>query len=154
MSRAAFVAERERLRTRGCTIAFTNGCFDLLHRAHLEYLRDARRLADFLFVGLNDDRGVRALKGPGRPLMGVADRVALLAEMECVDRLCVFPETSVESLVKAVRPDVLVKGGDYQLHEVVGRACVEEAGGRVCVVRLWPGCSTSELINRIRRLPS
>jgi len=151
MERAPFVAERERLRAQGAVVVFTNGCFDLLHRAHVEYLQQAALLGDALFVGVNDDAGVRILKGPGRPLFTVADRVAVLAALQCVDRLCVFSEASVSRLVMELRPDVLVKGGDYRVDEVVGRQFVEAYGGRVCTVARWPGTSTSELIHRICR---
>jgi rfaE bifunctional protein nucleotidyltransferase chain/domain len=153
LSRSDFVAQRQRLRTVGAVVVFTNGCFDLVHRAHVEYLREAARLGDALFVGINDDAGVRALKGAGRPLMPADDRVALLAEMECVDRLCVFAETSVASLVADLRPDILIKGGDYAPDDVVGRLSVAAAGGEVRTASLWPGLSTTELIQRIRNLP-
>jgi D-beta-D-heptose 7-phosphate kinase/D-beta-D-heptose 1-phosphate adenosyltransferase len=153
VSRPCLIAIRADLRRQGRTVVFTNGCFDLLHRGHLEQLRQARRLGDVLVVGLNSDDSTRHLKGPGRPLMGVEDRAALLAELECVGYVCVFEEDSVEGLVGEVLPDVLVKGGDYQLAEVVGRRQVEEAGGRVVTTPLWPGSSTSELLRRIRALP-
>lgn len=154
LDRAAFLAERDRLRALGVRVVFTNGCFDLLHRAHVEYLHEAARLGDALFVGVNDDAGVRQLKGPGRPLMPAADRVALLAALQCVDRVCLFAEPSVEALVRQLRPDVLVKGGDYRPEQVVGGQWVEASGGQVRVVSLWPGCSTSGLIRRIRELPA
>ncbi len=152
LSRSEFVRERCRLQACGIQVVFTNGCFDLIHRAHIEYLQEARRLGDTLFVGLNGDRAVSALKGPGRPLNRVDDRAAILAALQCVDRICVFDEPSVEGLVVELQPDVLVKGGDYRIHEVVGRASVEASGGRVCVVRKWPGQSTTQLIRRIRQL--
>jgi len=153
LDRAALVAERERLRAAGLRVVFTNGCFDLLHRAHAEYLQQAAALGDVLFVGVNDDASVRQLKGPGRPLFPAADRVALLAELQSVDRLCLFPELSVEPLVAALRPDVLVKGGDYEPDGVVGRRVVESYGGVVCTVSRWAGPSSSEIIRRIRMLP-
>jgi rfaE bifunctional protein nucleotidyltransferase chain/domain len=153
LSRAEFIAARGCLRAQGRVVVFTNGCFDLLHRAHVECLREARGFGDALFVGVNSDAGVRTLKGSGRPLMSVEDRVSLLAEMQCVDRLCVFPEAGVEVLVTELLPDVLVKGGDYLPDDIVGREAVEAAGGEVRIASLWPGCSTSQLIQRIRRLP-
>lgn len=153
LDRLAFIAARERLRLAGARVVFTNGCFDLLHRAHTEYLQEAATLGDALFVGVNDDAAVRALKGPGRPVMPAADRAALLAALQCVDRVCIFPEISVATLVSQLLPDVLVKGGDYRPDQVVGRECVEAHGGQVRVVAFWPGCSTSGLIRRIRELP-
>lgn len=135
-------------------MVFTNGCFDLVHRAHVEYLREARQLGDALIVGLNGDAAVRALKGPGRPLMAEEDRAVILAEMESVDYVCVFPEVSVQGLVADLLPDVLVKGGDYRVEEIVGREEVERTGGVVRVVSHWPGCSTSTLIERVRSLPT
>ena len=134
----------------GQRVVFTNGCFDLLHRGHLEYLRAARRLGDVLLVGVNSDDSVRALKGPGHPYQTEDDRVALLSEMECVSHVCAFDEVSVENLVAEVAPDVLVKGGDYRLEEVVGREVVEGAGGLVLAVPLWEGISTSDLIRQIK----
>lgn len=154
VSRPVLLALRQRLRREGRVVVFTNGCFDLVHRAHVEYLREARRLGDLLVVGLNDDDAVRALKGPGRPLMTAADRAVILAELESVDYVCVFPEVSVRGLVADLLPDVLVKGGDYRPEEIVGREEVERAGGVVRAVSHWPGCSTSSLIERVRSLPA
>ena len=131
-------------------VVFTNGCFDLLHRGHLEYLRAAGCHGDVLLVGVNSDDSVRALKGAGHPYHSEDDRVAMLSEMECVSHVCIFDEVSVEDLVAEVAPDVLVKGGDYRLEDVVGRHAVEEAGGLVLTVPLWEGVSTSDLIRRIR----
>ncbi|MFA6109243.1 MAG: adenylyltransferase/cytidyltransferase family protein [Candidatus Latescibacterota bacterium] len=154
VSRPVLLALRLRLRREGRIVVFTNGCFDLVHRAHVEYLREARRLGDLLVVGLNDDDAVRALKGPGRPLMTAADRAVILAELESVDYVCVFPEVSVRGLVADLLPDVLVKGGDYRPEEIVGREEVERTGGVVRAVSHWPGCSTSSLIERVRSLPA
>ena len=137
----------------GQTFVFTNGCFDLLHRGHVEYLQQARALGDCLAVGLNDDRSVRALKGPGRPLMPQADRAALLAALSCVDYVCTFSGASVEPLVADLLPDILVKGGDYAREEIVGRRIVEAHGGRVQALPLWRGQSSSALVRRIKNLP-
>ena len=136
------------------TFVFTNGCFDLLHRGHVEYLRAARALGDCLAVGLNDDDGVRALKGRGRPLCPQGDRAAVLAALECVSHVCIFSGESVESLVAALAPDVLVKGGDYAPAAIVGHAHVKAHGGQVRALPLWPGISTTQLVERIRALPS
>ena len=136
------------------TFVFTNGCFDLLHRGHVEYLRAARALGDCLAVGLNDDDGVRALKGRGRPLCPQGDRAAVLAALECVSHVCIFSGESVERLVAALAPDVLVKGGDYAPAAIVGHAHVKAHGGQVRALPLWPGISTTQLVERIRVLPS
>ena len=135
-------------------MVFTNGCFDLLHRGHVEYLQEARALGDLLAVGLNDDDGVRRLKGPGRPLVPQGDRAALLCALGDVDAVTLFSGTSVEPLVAELLPDVLVKGGDYDLAEVVGRRVVEAAGGRVQVLRHVPGRSTRDLLSRTSAGPA
>ena len=135
---------------RGRTAVFTNGCFDLLHRGHVEYLREARTLGDALMVGLNSDTSVAALKGPGRPLMRQQDRAALLCELRSVSYVCIFEEPGVAGLVAELLPDVLVKGGDYSLAEVVGRDAVEGAGGAVRTLSLWTGASSSDLVRRLK----
>jgi D-beta-D-heptose 7-phosphate kinase/D-beta-D-heptose 1-phosphate adenosyltransferase len=109
-------------------------------------------MGDLLVVGLNSDASVRALKGPGRPLVSQEDRAALLAEMRSVSHVCIFDEVSVESLVADLLPDILVKGGDYRIEGIVGRKQVEEAGGRVCALSLRPGCSTSRLIAKAKEI--
>jgi rfaE bifunctional protein nucleotidyltransferase chain/domain len=152
LARSALITQREQLCRERRTVVFTNGCFDLLHRGHVEYLRQARALGDCLAVGLNDDESVHALKGPGRPIVPQEDRAALLAALQCVSHVCIFPEESVESLVNDLLPDVLVKGGDYAQKDIVGREIVEAHGGRVCALPLWQGLSSSDLINRIRGL--
>lgn len=150
VSRPQLIALRRLWRRQGKKVVFTNGCFEILHRGHVEYLREAGELGDVLVVGLNSDSSVRALKGPGRPLVSQGDRAALLAEMRSVSHVCIFEEVSVESLVADVLPDILVKGGDYSIEEIVGRERVEESGGRVCALSLRPGLSTSALIERAR----
>ena len=138
-------------RPRSGTLVFTNGCFDLLHRGHVTCLDRARRLGDALVVGLNGDASVRALKGPGRPLVPEDDRAAVLAALECVDGVVLFDEETPRSLIAELLPDVLVKGGDYRPDEVVGREEVMAAGGRVEVISRVEGWSTSDLVERIRR---
>lgn len=150
VSRPRLLEIRRRLRAAGKTVVFTNGCFDLLHRGHVEYLREARTLGDALMVGLNSDTSVAALKGPGRPLMPQQDRAALLCELRSVSYVCIFHEPSVAGLVAELLPDVLVKGGDYSLAEVVGREAVEEAGGTVRTLSLRAGASSSDLVRRLR----
>ena len=152
VTREQLLSIRHKLKAASQTFVFTNGCFDLLHRGHVEYLRQARALGDCLAVGLNDDESVHALKGPGRPIVPQEDRAALLAALQCVSHVCIFPEESVERLVNDLLPDVLVKGGDYAQKDIVGREIVEAHGGRVCALPLWQGLSSSDLINRIRGL--
>ena len=154
LARPVLLSQRGELRRRGQTVVFTNGCFDLLHRGHVEYLREARQLGDALVVGVNSDAGVRALKGPGQPIMSQDDRAALVAALEVVSYVILFGEVSVAGLVEELAPDILVKGGDYRAGEVVGREVVEAAGGTVRTLSLWPGVSTSSLIAQIRSLPS
>ena len=138
-------------RPRDVRVVFTNGCFDLLHRGHVAYLNDARDLGDILVVGVNTDASVRRLsKGPGRPLIGEADRTYVLAALECVDVVTLFDEDTPRELVSALLPDTLVKGADYSMETVVGRAEVEAAGGRVVLVPLVEGYSTTDLLRRIR----
>ena len=153
VTREQLLSIRHKLKAASQTFVFTNGCFDLLHRGHVEYLRQACALGDCLAVGLNDDESVHALKGPGRPVVLQEDRAALLAALQCVSHVCIFHEESVESLVNDLLPDVLVKGDDYAQKDIVGREIVEAHGGRVCALPLWQGLSSSDLINRIRGLP-
>lgn len=131
-------------------IVFTNGVFDLLHRGHAEYLEEARALGDRLVVGINTDASVRRLKGPSRPIVGEGDRAALVRALACVDLVVLFDDDTPLRLIEAVQPDVLVKGGDYALADIVGRECVEARGGVVTTIRLREGLSTSELVRRIR----
>ncbi|HEY6195013.1 MAG TPA: D-glycero-beta-D-manno-heptose 1-phosphate adenylyltransferase [Candidatus Eisenbacteria bacterium] len=131
-------------------IVFTNGVFDLLHRGHVEYLEEARALGDRLVVGLNSDASARRLKGPSRPIVGEADRLALVSALACVDLALLFDDDTPLALIEAVAPDVLVKGGDYRVADIVGREIVEARGGRVATIALRPGLSTSEIVKRIR----
>ena len=134
-------------------LVFTNGCFDLLHPGHVDCLERARRLGDALLVAVNTDRSVRSLgKGPGRPLMDQDARATMVAALECVDWVTLFDEETPERLIAQVRPDVLVKGGDYSEDEVVGAELVRAEGGRVVIAPLVPGYSTSALARRIRGL--
>jgi len=130
---------------------FTNGCFDLLHRGHVDYLVRARSLGDVLVVGVNTDASVRRLKGSGRPVTTEEDRAIVLAALEAIDAVTLFHEDTPRELIAGLRPDVLVKGGDYTVSEVVGRDEVEAAGGRVVILPLTPGRSTTALLETIRR---
>ncbi|MCP4202703.1 MAG: bifunctional heptose 7-phosphate kinase/heptose 1-phosphate adenyltransferase [bacterium] len=136
-------------RRNGYRIAFTNGCFDALHGGHLHLLHEAAALADVLLVGVNCDASVARLKGSGRPIMRAEERVALLAELECVDGVVVFDEDDPARLIAEVMPEVLVKGDEYAPHEVVGRRTVEAAGGRLVLVPVIPGISTSAILERV-----
>jgi rfaE bifunctional protein nucleotidyltransferase chain/domain len=135
-------------RPRELTIVFTNGCFDVLHLGHVEYLNAARACGDLLVVGLNSDSSVRLLKGPGRPVNGVDDRALVLAGLEAVDAVTVFSEETPHRIISRLLPDVLVKGGDYTRDRIVGAPEVEAAGGRVVIAPLVPGRSTSALLRR------
>jgi rfaE bifunctional protein nucleotidyltransferase chain/domain len=139
-----------RWRAAGDRLVFTNGVFDLLHRGHAEYLAEARALGDRLIVGINDDASVRRLKGPDRPIVGEQERRDLVAALRCVDLAVLFGEDTPARLIEEVAPDVLVKGGDWAVEAIVGRAFVEARGGRVLNIPLRPGHSTTNLVERIR----
>ena len=140
---------RASARVRGMTFVFTNGCFDLIHPGHVALLREARKQGHFLMVGINSDRSVRGLKGKGRPVQNEADRAEVLAAMRDVDAVVVFDEETPAKIVEALEPDVLVKGGDYTLEDVVGREVVEKGGGRVHIVPLVEGKSSSALAGKV-----
>ena len=134
------------------TIVFTNGVFDLMHRGHATYLSAARALGDVLVVGLNTDASTRNLeKGDDRPLVGESDRAFMLGSLECVDYVCLFDEVTPAAVIDVLIPDVLVKGGDYDLDRVVGRETVESHGGRVELIPFVEGYSTTDLVHRIRK---
>jgi D-beta-D-heptose 7-phosphate kinase/D-beta-D-heptose 1-phosphate adenosyltransferase len=137
-------------RRRGQRVAFTNGCFDVLHAGHVQYLQEARAQADLLVVGLNSDASVQALKGKTRPVQPLAARTVVLAALQAVDFVTVFDETTPLQLIQAVRPDVLIKGSDYRKDEVVGAEFVESYGGRVHLATLHRGLSTTQIIERMR----
>ncbi|HJP30091.1 MAG TPA: D-glycero-beta-D-manno-heptose 1-phosphate adenylyltransferase [Candidatus Latescibacteria bacterium] len=149
LSRSRLLTCRAEWKRHDQRLVFTNGCFDVLHRGHVEYLQQARALGDLLLVGLNSDASVARVKGPGRPLVPQEDRAALLCALQDVDFLTIFPETSVEPLVREILPDVLVKGGDYDVADVVGREIVEASGGRVQTLCHVPGRSTTDLGSRL-----
>jgi D-beta-D-heptose 7-phosphate kinase/D-beta-D-heptose 1-phosphate adenosyltransferase len=136
-------------RQRGQRVAFTNGCFDVLHAGHVQYLQEARAQADVLVVGLNADATVRALKGMGRPVHPAEARAQVLAGLQAVDYVTIFHEPTPLGLIEAVKPDVLVKGADYRKDEVVGAAFVEAYGGRVYLAPLREGFSTTRILQRL-----
>jgi len=143
--------ERVRLRAEGKRLVFTNGCFDILHVGHVRYLKRAREHGDALVVAINSDRSVRELKGAGRPIMSEQERAEMLAALRVVDYVTVFDDLSPRALIAEVLPDVLVKGGDYQLNEIHGREEVEAAGGRVLSLPFVEGASTSSIIEKIKK---
>ena len=137
-------------RASGRTIVFTNGVFDLLHPGHLRYLAQARSLGGVLVVGVNSDRSVRANKGPGRPIVPEAERAEVVAALACVDAVAIFDEDTPHAIIRALQPDILVKGADWAENAVVGRGIVEARGGRVVRVQVEEGHSTTSMIRRIR----
>jgi rfaE bifunctional protein nucleotidyltransferase chain/domain len=150
--RKKLILEREGLRRDGRSLVFTNGCFDLLHPGHVRYLAEARALGDALVVALNSDRSVRALKGEGRPILSQQERAELVAALEAVDYVTIFDEETPLELIAELLPDVLVKGGDWPLDQIVGREVVEGAGGRVVSLPYLEGSSTSDIIERIGKI--
>ncbi len=151
LSRQALTAALAPLRAQGRRIVFTNGCFDLIHPGHVDLLMRARAEGDLLVVGLNSDDSVRRLcKGPERPLNPFAARAFVLAHLASVDFVSEFDEDSPLELIKAVRPHVLIKGGDWPLERIVGRDIVEQDGGRTLSLPLLPGFSTTALVEKIR----
>jgi D-beta-D-heptose 7-phosphate kinase/D-beta-D-heptose 1-phosphate adenosyltransferase len=149
LSRDLLIREIEGRRSLGQRVAFTNGCFDILHAGHVQYLQDANGQADVLVVGLNSSASVRALKGPGRPLHSEKDRALVLAGLEAVDYITIFDEVTPQALIESIRPDVLVKGADYRKTDVVGASFVESYGGRVYLAPLREGLSTTRIFQRL-----
>lgn len=137
VTRLELLKRLARLRSEGKQIVFTNGCFDILHRGHVEYLSAARALGDILVVGLNSDDSVRRLKGPGRPINPVEDRAAILDALRAVDFVTVFDEDTPYQLIEAIKPDVLVKGGDYTVETIVGADLVQAQGDALLLYRYW-----------------
>ncbi len=137
------------LRQQGRSVVFTNGCFDLIHRGHVEYLEAARALGDVLIVAVNSDRSVRTLKGPTRPITPAGDRAHVLAALACVDYVVEFDDDTAERIVQQLRPDVYVKGGDYAQAEPVEAPIVRAYGGSVRILPFTSGYSTTDLVQRI-----
>ena len=135
----------------GKVFVFTNGCFDILHRGHVELLRQARAFGDMLAVAVNSDSSVRRLKGERRPIVRQEDRTVILAALDCVDYVTIFGEDTPQQVIARLRPDILVKGSDYAPGEVVGRTEVEDAGGRVEIVPLYGDFSTEQMLRDIAR---
>lgn len=150
---AAALVEALRLRRdRKERLVFTNGCFDLLHIGHTRYLQDARARGDCLIVGINSDASVRSIKPNGRPIVPQAQRAEVLAALACVDYLVIFDEPDPRALIAAIQPDVLAKGGDWPIAQIVGREIVQARGGAVVAIPLVPDVSTTMLVQRIQSL--
>ena len=153
LDRPSLIAAVERAKAEGKTVVTTNGCFDILHVGHVRYLQEARALGDMLVVGVNSDSTVRKLKGPERPVVPEHERVEILAALECVDYVTVFPEDTPVELILAIKPNVHVKGGDYRPGELIEAPAVRSVGGRVEVVNFTStetqGRSTTNLIGKI-----
>lgn len=150
LSRSALVTRVAVDRAAGRTIAFANGCFDLLHVGHIRYLEAAAAEADLLIVAVNDDTAVRDLKGPGRPILAAADRAEMVAALRVVDYVVIFPEPTVGPLLETLKPDVHCKGTDYTVETVPERDIVKGYGGRTAIVGDPKGHSTRDLLSRIR----
>ena len=140
---------RNQAAAEGSQVVFTNGCFDLIHLGHVCYLQKARSLGDQLIVALNDDKSVRNLKGKGRPLVPAMERAEVIGALGCVDWVTFFGENTPAALIKDLQPDVLVKGGDWTVNQIVGRNVVEAAGGTVLAIPFEKGYSTTDVIRKI-----
>jgi len=154
IARSALPAWRATQKKAGKRLVVTNGCFDLLHLGHVTYLEQARALGDLLLVGVNGDAGVRQLKGPDRPVNVEADRAGVLAALACVDVVCIFEEKTAADFLVTSQPDLYVKGGDYNLETInqEERRIVEQAGGKIVILPLVPGKSTTSILAKIARL--
>ncbi len=136
----------------GKKIVFTNGCFDILHIGHIRYLKKSKTYGDILVVGVNSNSSVKKIKGEGRPITPIRDRVEILAALEFIDYLVIFSQTTPARVIETLRPDVLVKGSDYKLNEIVGKDFVESTGGKVINIPLVKGKSTTALIKKIEKI--
>ena len=142
----------EELRKKGKKIAFTNGCFDILHVGHVRYLREAKKTADVLVLALNSDSSVRSLKGKERPLVPEKERAEIIAALEFIDFVTIFPELTPLELINYLKPDFLIKGGDWSEENIVGRKEIKEWGGRVAIIPEVEGKSTTNIVEKIKKL--
>lgn len=147
-----FLPVCKRWKRAGDKVVFTNGCFDIIHRGHIDYLARAAELGDRLIIGLNSDDSVTRLKGSGRPVLDAESRAFILAALFYVDAVVFFNEDTPESLISKILPDFLIKGSDYEIHEIAGQDTVLSNGGSVETISLVPGLSTSDIIRKIRNL--
>ncbi len=145
-----FLVIRDKLKKQGKKLVFSNGCFDIVHLGHIDYLQKARNLGDFLVLGLNSDKSVRMLKGEGRPIIDEGSRARLMASMEFIDAVILFDDLTPEELISVILPDILVKGDDYSINDIVGSKIVIEHGGEVKTISLVKGYSTSKIIEKIK----
>ena len=152
LERNALKDKLEGLRKKGKKIAFTNGCFDILHVGHVRYLREAKKTADVLVLALNSDSSVRSIKGEKRPLMNEKERAEILAALEFVDFVTIFPELTPLELINYLKPDILIKGGDWPEEKVVGREEIKKWGGRVAIIPEVEGKSTTNIVEKIKKL--
>lgn len=141
--------KRTQFREKRASVVFTNGCFDIVHRGHIEYLLRAKALGDVLIVGINTDDSVRRIKGEKRPIVPASDRAFVVANLSPVDFVCTFGEDTPFRLIEEIVPDILVKGADWKVDDIVGKDVVEAAGGRVETIEFIPNRSTSNIIERI-----
>ena len=141
----------ERAKKEKKKIVFTNGCFDILHAGHVSYLKEARSKGDLLIVGINDDKSVSRLKGKGRPVNNLENRIEVLSSLQCVDMVIPFSEDTPSDLIKEIVPDVLAKGGDYKINQIVGSDFVKKTGGKVERIKFVKGLSTSNLIKKLKK---
>ncbi|CAN5460755.1 D-glycero-beta-D-manno-heptose 1-phosphate adenylyltransferase [soil metagenome] len=142
--------EVEQWKQQNFTIVFTNGCFDILHLGHVDYLEKARNLGDKLIIGLNSDNSIKRIKGAGRPIISEDSRAKVLASLMFVDAVILFNEDTPYELIKAIKPDILIKGNDYGIENIVGGDFVISNGGKVCTIDLVPGYSTTRIVNKIK----
>ena len=145
----AAIEECDRIKGLGKRVVFTNGCFDILHPGHTRYLYSARKLGDFLVVGLNSDHSVHIIKGPKRPILGEQARAELLAALECVDLIVIFDDDNPLKVISDLLPDILVKGGDWAEDEIIGADVVKKRGGKVKRIPFVTGFSTTDIIKAI-----
>jgi len=149
VSQQELVSLRSKWKREQKKVVFTNGVFDILHRGHVEYLSSARLLGDILIVGVNSDASVKRIKGPLRPIVMEGDRAFIISRIACVDAVCLFDEDTPLNLISAVVPDILVKGADYAMEDIVGRDVVEKAGGKVQTLEFIPDRSTTNIVDTI-----
>src|SRR5450759_292819 len=152
LERNALKNKLEELRKEGKKIAFTNGCFDILHVGHIRYLREAKKTADVLVLALNSDSSVRAIKGDKRPLMSEEERAEILAALDFIDFVTIFPELTPLELINYLKPDILIKGGDWPEEKVIGREEIKKWGGRVAIIPEVEGKSTTNIVEKIKKV--
>jgi D-beta-D-heptose 7-phosphate kinase/D-beta-D-heptose 1-phosphate adenosyltransferase len=152
LERNALKDKLEGLRKKGKKIAFTNGCFDILHVGHVRYLREAKKTADILVLALNSDSSVRSLKGEERPLVPEKERAEIIAALEFIDFVTIFPELTPLELINYLKPDILIKGGDWPEEKVVGREEIKKWGGRIAIIPEVEGKSTTNIVEKIKKL--